>query len=59
MLGSPSSELSIRDHHHTYAHILQELNMQAQIPKTRKEKKNMELEYISFLELNMYTRIKV
>ena len=28
-LGSPSSELSSQDHHHTCAHILQELNMQA------------------------------
>jgi len=32
--------------------------MQAPIPKTRREKKNIEPKYISFLELNMYTRIE-
>ena len=58
MLGSPSNELSIQDHHHTCAHIFRELNIQTQIPKTRRKKENTELEYIFFLELKMYTRIK-
>ena len=58
-VGKPSNEISIQCHHHTCAHIVRELNMHAQIPKTRREKKNIELEYISFLKLNVYTKIEV